>query len=226
MDLFGIEILREVMTEVDIDKGLYLNNDDINHIREVMNVLFTYREIGCFYTLTMRRRKPNTGSLLDALYDVLDATNNLAYEYYKHNNKIYSYGKVYYSYSNRENLKAALDKLNTEICKHLTSSKHDVNFMTSALNLIFQNTKLEIARQFYLEQKCEEMDADMLKNGELNDHLLDYFTDFDQVVNPFFKFTLIKSDENIYYNSPFMIDLQVVDGDFYDIIRRAVKLKY
>ena len=174
----------------------------------------------------MRRRKPNTGSLLDALYDVLDATNNLAYEYYRHNNKIYSYGKVYYSYSNRENLKAALDKLNTEICKHLTSSKHDINFMTSALNLIFQNTKLEIARQFYLEQKCEEMDADMLKNGELNDHLLDYFTDFDQVVNPFFKFTLIKSDENIYYNSPFMIDLQVVDGDFYDIIRRAVKLKY
>ena len=48
MDLFGIEILREVMTEVDIDKGLYLNNDDINHIREVMNVLFHIVKLAVF----------------------------------------------------------------------------------------------------------------------------------------------------------------------------------
>lgn len=105
MDLFDIHVLKEVMSTVDLDQGKYVDNDNINHIRELLNILFTFQEIGRFYTLTMRRHKLGSKASLDALYDVLEATNSLAYEYYQHNNKLYKYGKVMYSRNNVEKLK-------------------------------------------------------------------------------------------------------------------------
>lgn len=99
MRLLDLKYLERVINTIDLDSGQYSNNDNMHHVRELINFIFSFPSISQLIVLMYTKRcdKRDQNSIEKRLYRVLECINMLAHDYLKYDSTFYKPTKSSYT---------------------------------------------------------------------------------------------------------------------------------
>jgi hypothetical protein len=145
MRLFGTKTLKATLNDIDLGSSdFYLSKHHLESTRELMLIILNFDQLSGLLVLMYEQKHKyvNLSELIKGIFEVIEAINTLAYEYHKNNCKRYSGRTVYYSLSDKSNLKQELGALDDEIMAKTNLQKHTDDYIPEALALIIRELRM------------------------------------------------------------------------------------